>query len=487
LAKKCVAIVLSGGISLGAYTAGVLDELLRAFFTASDEYEIDIITGASAGAVNAALVAYGLLYKGGNVDLYKFWTELIDINDMLVSNTDKSEPLSLLDSIHLLSTIEYMLGSRTAEEPVTRSVLCSRQLTLAATITNTTALPYPSNNKLAIQHRNSEQETFYLDAATLPSDKLWQRIARVALASLTIPFIFPLVSLQRHVGEDSDDRQYIHKPVFQGLRRFWYFDGGMFSNLPLDLALYHCHKDERSPKDRIVIIVNGWQNEFVLLKNDPIYPTLAAYMLSLHGAIKRENTAWQINTAINSANILIRNSDTREIPIENASSLEDMPEVSSLGYEALASLVFISPRQEDGPLKGLYLHTLSGLFDQRFRQYDFQRGSADGRRVATEVLGIPYSSDRPREFYLPNENPSISYDISHYSALRGIRSTRNPNRTVLDIFEDALDVRLAYLINRVDLSSLPTLFVAAIRSGLLTPLIKRNIHRQLDETWSYSS
>ena len=54
MAKKQVALVLSGGSSLGSYIAGALDELTRAF-AASDQYEIDIITGASAGATTSAM------------------------------------------------------------------------------------------------------------------------------------------------------------------------------------------------------------------------------------------------------------------------------------------------------------------------------------------------------------------------------------------------------------------------------------------------
>jgi predicted acylesterase/phospholipase RssA len=61
MAKKQVALVLSGGSSLGAYMSGALDELLKGFAAAADAFEIDIITGASAGATTSALIAHGLL------------------------------------------------------------------------------------------------------------------------------------------------------------------------------------------------------------------------------------------------------------------------------------------------------------------------------------------------------------------------------------------------------------------------------------------
>lgn len=47
--NKQVALVLSGGTSLGSYIAGALAELLRAL-AATEDYEIDIISGGSSGA-----------------------------------------------------------------------------------------------------------------------------------------------------------------------------------------------------------------------------------------------------------------------------------------------------------------------------------------------------------------------------------------------------------------------------------------------------
>src|SRR5215210_3705497 len=82
MAKTRIALVLSGGVSLGSYIAGALDELLRQM-AASGEYEIDIITGASAGATTAAIIAHGLLYRGGETLLHQIWVEQIDMIDLL--------------------------------------------------------------------------------------------------------------------------------------------------------------------------------------------------------------------------------------------------------------------------------------------------------------------------------------------------------------------------------------------------------------------
>jgi hypothetical protein len=77
-AKKLVALVLGGGVSVGAYIAGALDELISAF-NQTDEFEIDIITGGFTGATTGALVAHGLLYLGGGARLHETRVDAMDI------------------------------------------------------------------------------------------------------------------------------------------------------------------------------------------------------------------------------------------------------------------------------------------------------------------------------------------------------------------------------------------------------------------------
>ena len=74
LGDRVVALALQGGASLGAYTWGVLDAIL-----ADGRLEIEGITGASAGAINAAAVGVGYTLGGraGARDaLRTFWEAL---------------------------------------------------------------------------------------------------------------------------------------------------------------------------------------------------------------------------------------------------------------------------------------------------------------------------------------------------------------------------------------------------------------------------
>ncbi|MEM1021603.1 MAG: patatin-like phospholipase family protein [Sphingomonadales bacterium] len=67
-------LALQGGGAHGAYTWGVLDRLLEC-----DRLEIEAISGTSAGAVNAVVVAAGMQAGGpdqGRQDLHDFWKEV---------------------------------------------------------------------------------------------------------------------------------------------------------------------------------------------------------------------------------------------------------------------------------------------------------------------------------------------------------------------------------------------------------------------------
>src|SRR5262244_1090281 len=75
-ARKPVGLALQGGGSWGAYTWGVLDALL-----ASRSVSIAQLSGTSAGAINAAIVASALA-KGSSADARKmlgsFWRAMAD-------------------------------------------------------------------------------------------------------------------------------------------------------------------------------------------------------------------------------------------------------------------------------------------------------------------------------------------------------------------------------------------------------------------------
>src|SRR5258708_5095434 len=76
LAKKNLSLALQGGGSFGAFTWGVLDRLLE-----QSSIAIDMVSGASIGAVNAVILADGLAEGGpaaARERLARFWTRVSD-------------------------------------------------------------------------------------------------------------------------------------------------------------------------------------------------------------------------------------------------------------------------------------------------------------------------------------------------------------------------------------------------------------------------
>ena len=296
--KKRVALVLSGGASLGSYMAGALDELLKAFASASDQYEIDIITGASAGATTAAIVAHGLLYHGGETALHDVWVDKMEMADMLAADLGPDDPPSLLSVSRIRQIAKETLAWDATKDTAARAPVCAEKLTLAMTITNSAGVPYtsrvaqPAAGRLEnyVQYRHTEQETFNFDKAVEPTNPMWDRIAEVARASSAIPFVFPHVGLDRQA---SDPDQYILKPDFDGSAHFWYYDGEPSNNLPVDLAWHFITLQGGKLEDRAVVVINPWRCDALAIDDKPVYPSLFAQARALFGAMRDESSALQ--------------------------------------------------------------------------------------------------------------------------------------------------------------------------------------------------
>ncbi|MDP4299774.1 patatin-like phospholipase family protein [Leptothrix discophora] len=88
-------LALQGGGSHGAFTWGVLDALLEA-----DRYTLDGVSGTSAGAMNAAVLACGVARggaQGGREALRAFWLDVAGVPECLGASVGRTpSPLSAL-------------------------------------------------------------------------------------------------------------------------------------------------------------------------------------------------------------------------------------------------------------------------------------------------------------------------------------------------------------------------------------------------------
>jgi hypothetical protein len=107
MAKK-LGITIAGAVSLGSYESGVVFEILAAIAQhnlwadaqnpPTERFEVDVLTGASAGGMTVAMLAQRLLYDGDSLNdpynnpLYPAWVKQVHIDGLLPLRTFKPAP-----------------------------------------------------------------------------------------------------------------------------------------------------------------------------------------------------------------------------------------------------------------------------------------------------------------------------------------------------------------------------------------------------------
>jgi hypothetical protein len=265
-----VAIAISGAVSLGSYEAGVVYELLDAIGqhnrNNADRPErqvlVDVLTGASAGGMTAAMLAQKLLYSSDSLatpygnDLYRAWVEQVDIRGLLSNDYDDNPGQSLLSSNFVGTVADQMLLARyrASHRPVSHHPAAAPSLQLALAMSNLNGVDYAVS---AFKNASLDAETGYFvqtrfeDSFTrkvdLSSDNpgFWNQVKQAARACGAFPTAFAPLSLER-LYEEVDYRE---KALPFERSRFAYVDGGTFNNYPLGLAKGLVDKLDRQPRD----------------------------------------------------------------------------------------------------------------------------------------------------------------------------------------------------------------------------------------------
>jgi predicted acylesterase/phospholipase RssA len=270
-----ISLNLSGGIALGAYMAGVCFELVRQARKDNAPLLIDLITGASAGAMTGAITAYYLLnreildheYEDQNL-LAKAWVERADMKDIdtvfaiedyrqALKNVFKSENESLL-SQKGIKNIANLITQNTDQLKV------HQPLALVMTVTNLQGLLVTYENKCrnysgipAINHAENRRFLFHseLNRQGDRLQKIWNKVVDSSLISGAFPLAFPPVEDGSNIksynlknlspayfkiSSDSGEQQLDPSlPMFcpQENLKFWYTDGGILDNLPILKAI----------------------------------------------------------------------------------------------------------------------------------------------------------------------------------------------------------------------------------------------------------
>ncbi len=277
--KTKISLIMTGAVSLGSFEAGVLTEVLYALDYRTRQgtpYELDVVTGASAGAMTAALVGHIVMNdfrKRSN--LYRAWVELVSIENLLAD--PPANALLSADPIHQIAeeciTPPYSIDERASFAPdVMRMTLTLSNLNgYDRAIKPLVGAPFVST--FFDDHR-----TFLLASAAAAldsarSEATWNLVRQFAIASGSFPIAFPPISLTRNVL-DYDDAGLIS--AFCPLPT--YVDGGLFNNQPIGEAVRLSREADAESLDqpRRYLFVNASVDNSLFMNQRQMAPILDA-------------------------------------------------------------------------------------------------------------------------------------------------------------------------------------------------------------------
>lgn len=273
-----LAIAISGAVSLGSYEAGVMYEIIEAIAqhnlspntTDDQKIEIDVITGASAGAMTAAILAQKLLFEASKLrepyhnDLYGAWVEDVDIRKLLQSRRDDNPDMAILSSglIEEIGT-KYLLSRYSSQKLPTpeRHPAVANTIHLGIALSNLNGFDYTvnlTNIQGVLNSENNQENSFtytrhkdcYITKiqGNQQDDKhdLWKLIKLCGIASGAFPFAFQV----REIKRLTSDPVYKDSQIYNtGDKQFAYTDGGVFENEPLGMAISLAKQLYKSPRD----------------------------------------------------------------------------------------------------------------------------------------------------------------------------------------------------------------------------------------------
>jgi hypothetical protein len=270
---KKIAVTISGAVSLGAYEAGVMYELLQALqvhnqANAAAPIVIDVLTGASAGGMTAVILAQKLLFQPDSLqeamsnDLYLPWVKDIDLSGLLDQNADESAEMSILSS-DLIETISkrylispYTVGLNMKSQAPHSAV--APQIKLGLAMSNLNGIDYGLDllSGGAMPYTRFQDELkFDIDSTNPDHDSadFWEPIRNAAVGCGAFPFAFRVKELLRHVSDYQNPKPLCFPPT--GMQ-FAYTDGGILQNEPIGLAKQLVDEiDQHLNEDRYFIFV----------------------------------------------------------------------------------------------------------------------------------------------------------------------------------------------------------------------------------------
>lgn len=276
MAKK-LSITIAGAVSLGSYESGVAFEVLDAVSqhnewasqnSPDERIEIDVLTGASAGGMTAAMLAQRLLFDGGAMSLpydnplYNAWVRDVDITKLLARADDEPATHSIFSSNAVIQISKDYLTARYAPIPPAPAsphpaLPADGNLKLGLALSNLNGVDYLRPTASGGSFIYTDHEDQLLCALTPSDDRpgIWETIRAAAVACGAFPFAFRVQDLARNIvdytGRNLDKNLWNGNPS----RFFTYTDGGLFQNQPLGMAKNFV---EQLPRGRVTALERGY-------------------------------------------------------------------------------------------------------------------------------------------------------------------------------------------------------------------------------------
>ena len=266
-----LAVVMTGGVSLAVWMGGVAHEINRMLQGSHAAYEglldltlsrarVDIVSGASAGGLNGALLATAIAHDVGLEDLRGVWLDQGDLGRLLRDPLQAKPPSVLLgDDFFLLKVEEALqaLGRKgTPTSATERPVEVIATVSLLKGFERGSADDFGSvisdrehRGELAFSRggrglRTADRDEVHDD---FDSPGKLTRLARAARASASFPVAFEPRFLRIDDKDDRDpDNMHGHASFPDSA---WAVDGGVLVNKPLAPALRAILR--RSARDQV--------------------------------------------------------------------------------------------------------------------------------------------------------------------------------------------------------------------------------------------
>ena len=353
--KVDTSMVISGGVSLGAYEAGYNWALIKMITTVKEnspviDPELRSIAGASAGSINALLSAMYWCQKESvplrnHVDdnlFYETWVNL-GIEDLMIKGKDPENTSSLFTQKGLrkkgdkiIEHLKQPIFKKNCEVPL--GVAVTKATPIVETISGIKVKNQNFSVPLTFKEKNGQgivenkvlppSTDFYISIPGIENDR--KKVINLLLASGAFPGAFQQVKLEYKYKDE------VHSHYF--------VDGGLYDNVPLDLAI---SLDERA-STFFFMDPSNVRKEVIQVKEEEEKPPVGFIITNL-------------TPVLNSFDIM-QSMKLYEAINQNFRGNTDKKLVLSSRYH---------------PITGKYLGHFGAFLDKNFRIYDYHVGVYD--------------------------------------------------------------------------------------------------------------